>query len=700
MKRLGVLVIWITLISLATANKVDVQTLPTIKQNPAWSPDGTEIVFSGRYSKDDNFNIWLMNADGSDKRHLTNDTDSDNVNMPGSCWCPGNDRICFSSDRIDNDEIWTMKPDGSDLQRVTNNPANDWEPTWSPDGKWLVFQSDRNGNWEIYKIRSDGTDIVQLTNDPANDWEPNWSPDGDKIVFQSNRTGNWDIWVMDADGSNLSDVTNDPAEDTDPSWSPDGKKIVYSSNYGGLEEAEIYTINVNGSRITRVTYNPTYDGAPSWSPDGKKIAFESSRYGKLDIFIKTIHPFFTFQKGMSYAAWWNSSYLHEESDISLENLKSTGTEWISLIVTGYQENEHSTHIFRDNDSTPSDESIIHAIETIHSLGMEVMLKPHVDLHSGEWREEIWFDNEADWKEWFGSYKNFICSYAQLAESHGVGQFCIGCEFVKTVHRKEWLDIIYAIRENFSGPITYAANWDNYQNISFWHALDFIGIDAYFWLTEKNNPSIEELIEAWKRWEKEIEEVHNTTNKNITFTEIGYRSINGCNKDPWNWWRVDILDLQEQADCYEAALHAFYGKEWFSGIYWWMWYPNLTGGTNDKGYTPYGKPAEEILKNYYLEEVSIEIYKPDAGKIYFMNREIMAINSDKAIIIGKIIIEANTSGNKIEFYIDDELKSSDTQVPYEWLWDEFAIGTHEIKVITYDNKGNEASDEINVTIFNL
>ncbi len=639
---------------------------PIIKQNPAWSPDGTEIVFSGRYSEDDNFNIWLMGVDGSDQKPLTNDDDADNVNMPGGCWCPANNRICFSSDRIDNDEIWTMKADGSDLQRVTNNPAKDWEPTWSPDGKWIVFQSDRSGNWEIYKIRPDGTDLVQLTNNPAKDWEPNWSPVGGKIVFQSDHTGDWDIWVMDADGSNMHDITNDPAEDTDPSWSPDGKKIICSSTYGNLEEPEIYIINIDGRGIIRVTNNKAYDGAPSWSPDGKKIAFESNMNGNLNIFVKEI-PFFGIQKGMSYAGWWNNSYLTKESDISLENLKNTGAKWVSLVVTWYQEDEHSTYISRDVDATPSDESIIHAVETIHSLGMKVMLKPHVDLYNGEWRGEIWFEEEGEWKAWFDSYKNFISHYAQLAEEHGIEQLCIGCELVETTHRKEWFDIIDVVRERFSGPITYAANWDNYQNVPFWQALDFIGIDAYFPLTDKNDPSINELMDAWKKWKSDIEEIYNLTMKPVVFTEIGYRSIDGCNRDPWNWRRHGRIDLQEQADCYEAAFRTFYNESWFYGFYWWMWYPDLEGGENDMGYTPYRKPAEIILKKYYLgggEELYSEITKPQAGKIYFMDREIFSISSDRAFVIGKITVEVKTNGDKVEFYVDNILKNIDEEEPYQ------------------------------------
>jgi len=409
-----------------------------------------------------------------------------------------------------------------------------------------------------------------------------------------------------------------------------------------------------------------------------------------------------FQKGFSYGAWWNSTFLSEESDASLENLKDTGTEWVSLVTTWYQDDEHSTQIMPDKDSTPSDESIMHAIETIHSLGMKVMLKPHVDLYNDEWRGEIQFDDDEEWNEWFDSYKNFICHYARLAEQHGVEQFCVGCELVKTTAREEWFDIIKDVRNNFSGALTYAADWSNYQNVTFWQALDFIGIDAYFELTDKNNPTLEEIMEAWKKWKPDIEQMHNLTGKPIVFTEIGYRSIDGCNMQPWNWRRQGKIDLQEQADCYEAAFRMFYNEPWFYGFYWWMWEPDPSiGGADDDNYTPYKKPAENVLKAYYKNaSIYVRIVKPRDGYMYLFDREIMP--ASETIILGKITVEANASANaeKVEFYIDDELKYVDAAIPYSWTWNEFAFGKHEVKVVAYGMDGNIAEDEIDVMIFNI
>ena len=89
-----------------------------------------------------------------------------------------------------------------------------------------------------------------------------------------------------------------------------------------------------------------------------------------------------------------------------------------------------------------------------------------------------------------------------------------------------------------------------------------------------------------------------------------------------------------------------------------------------------------------------IVAPEKGKIYFMDREIMAVGGNKTIAIGGITIEANTNGNRIEFYVDDELKYEDSEEPYQWFWNEFSMGNHEIKVVAYDG-GNKASDKLKI-----
>ena len=69
--------------------------------------------------------------------------------------------------------------------------------------------------------------------------------------------------------------------------------------------------------------------------------------------------------------------------------------------------------------------------------------------------------------------------------------------------------------------------------------------------------------------------------------------------PWDWQQAAPIDLQEQADCYRAALETLWRQPWLAGIYWWNWDTDpAQGGPDDAGFTPHDKPAEELLKIYY------------------------------------------------------------------------------------------------------
>jgi len=138
----------------------------------------------------------------------------------------GNGRIAFASERDGNFEIYMMNPDGTGLVRLTNHPSNDFNPSWSPDGTKIAFASDRgDGDYDVYVMNSDGGGLTQLTDDPADDATPDWSPDGTEIVFESARGSaldNEDVYKMDADGSNETQLTDDPEADGSPAFSPDG----------------------------------------------------------------------------------------------------------------------------------------------------------------------------------------------------------------------------------------------------------------------------------------------------------------------------------------------------------------------------------------------------------------------------------------------------------------------------------------------
>ncbi len=319
-----------------------------------------------------------------------------------------------------------------------------------------------------------------------------------------------------------------------------------------------------------------------------------------------------FQKGMCYSAWSPDAFGSPESDESMALLAETNTEWISLCLSWVQSNTTSHDINPDPSHTPTLDSVEHAIKEAHSLGLKVMLKPMVDTmeeektqgYSTVWRGEI---QPSD--EWFASYSNFINFFAEFAEENDVELFSVGCEFKATTPEKEqWEAVIAGVRERYSGPITYAADWTNYKTIECWDSVDYVGIDAYFLLSLFNNdPTLEELENAWNNHADEIETWLSTVNKPVIFPEIGYRSGDGTNAAPSNYWTDMPVDLQEQRDCYEAAFQALWNRNWFYGFYWWTWTQDPTdGGPDDSSHTPQNKPAQDVVTQWYSRDRQVAV----------------------------------------------------------------------------------------------
>jgi hypothetical protein len=302
-----------------------------------------------------------------------------------------------------------------------------------------------------------------------------------------------------------------------------------------------------------------------------------------------------FQKGMSYVSW-PPNFGSADSNESLRLLSLTNTEWVALCVFWYQENITSAEIYPSY-NTPSHISVIQAIQRIHELGMKVMLKPMIDPSDGNWRGLI-----PPSAEWFASYTNFMNFWAEFSQEHEVEMLCVGCEFKSNEGQTaSWENVTAEVRQKYSGPITYAANWDNYENVHWWDSLDYVGIDAYFPLTNKNNPTVEELKAGWNPWVETMESWQATMNKPIVFTEIGYRSADGANKAPWDYSTPASLDLQEQVDCYNATFQTFNNKNWLYGFYWWNWETSpYAGGDSNGGFTPQNKPVESLITSWYAK----------------------------------------------------------------------------------------------------
>ena len=243
---------------------------PAFDDSPALSPDGTQIAFlTARHDPSPSFpdlkyEIYVMGSDGSNLRRLT-ETDAAEDHP---AWSPDGTKIVFDAD-YDGDsfyEIYTMNADGTEVTRLTANAANDQFADWSPDGTQIAFSSDRNGNWDVFVMEADGSNQRALTDSP--DWElfPAWSPDGTQIAFNglAPRSRNTDVFVMNADGSDVRQLTDAPRFDENPVWSPDGSLIAFQTERDG--NFELYVMAPDGSSQRPLAAHPADELWPSWGP--------------------------------------------------------------------------------------------------------------------------------------------------------------------------------------------------------------------------------------------------------------------------------------------------------------------------------------------------------------------------------------------------------------------------------------------------
>lgn len=235
--------------------------------------------------------------------------------------------------------------------------------------------------------------------------------------------------------------------------------------------------------------------------------------------------------------------------------------------------------------------------------IKIMIKPQIWVWRGEFTGYIEMKNELDWKLLEDSYSSFILEYATLAEEVQAELFCIGTELENFIKNRPsfWMALIEKIRHKYKGKLTYAANWDEYKRTPFWAELDYIGIDAYFPVSDKKTPSIEACLVGWKKHKQTVRTLSQKYNKAIVFTEFGYRSVDYSGKEPWKSNSdMNQVNLEAQTNAMQALFETFWKEDWFAGGFVWKWFHNhdKVGGNFDTRFTPQNKPAEQVIKKQY------------------------------------------------------------------------------------------------------
>lgn len=290
---------------------------------------------------------------------------------------------------------------------------------------------------------------------------------------------------------------------------------------------------------------------------------------------------------------WGPIWGSPEMAETLDQLRTLGVDWVSI--------HPYARIGKDGTvkarAASSLDFLERAVEMAKARDIELFWKPHLAYWgSFEWRGSIEFgDDAAAWRRFFDGYRTFIVDQARFAERHGIDLFSIGLEYEATTHHEaEWRRIIAAVREVYSGRLTYSANWDSLDAVPFWDALDLLGVQGYFPLAAEGMPDREAVRRAWDGPITQLEALSKRYGKPVLFAEIGYDLSSTAAIEPW---KRDSRETEEtralRRRLMEEAIARLESEPFVAGLFWWKWIP---GARIDRDFAMQHPDALDVLRS--------------------------------------------------------------------------------------------------------
>ncbi len=297
-------------------------------------------------------------------------------------------------------------------------------------------------------------------------------------------------------------------------------------------------------------------------------------------------------------------------------VKNINAEWVALTPYGFVRAGNPS--FQYNKSSDghwwgeSPVGLTACVKMAHEKGLKVMLKPHAWIQSetSSFTGDLDFKTDAEWEIFEQTFGEYLLEFAKIAEANHVELYCIATEFENFIEKRPdfWHKIIKDIKLIYKGKLTYAENWDSYQKVPFWQAMDFVGVDGYFPLTDEKSPNLTTIKKGWIKHRIALEKFSRKTQKPILFTEIGYQSTDYTTQKPWESYSKHPDNDALQADAYRAFFEDIWQEKWLAGCFIWKWFPDMKRENEaekkhkfrDK-YTPQGKVGEVVLKNYFQQK---------------------------------------------------------------------------------------------------
>lgn len=438
----------------------------------------------------------------------------------------------------------------------------------------------------------------------------------------------------------------------------------------------------------------------------------------------------TWIRGSSVLPTTPTDYASTDFQQSMRQLKATGATMVGFTIPYYQSNIYATDI-GPGFNTPTDASLAAGIDYAHSIGLAVAFKVHVEPYDGNWRAYI---NPTDRTTWFNNYGAILVHLGQIAQAHHVELIILGTEMVSVAtssmnptNTENWIALIQKVRAIYSaGKLTYDAgsnnnNEDPFENekkfIGFWPYLDYAGLSAYYTLSSSDN-SPQSLEAAWDTWNKnDIQGFAASVGKPILFSEVGYRSLQGAHTAPWNWQANGSVDLTEQANAYQALIEYWNAYPFMQGVLFWDWSPNPSaGGTNDSGYTPQNKPAEQVMTKWFTsappppvapsapmftDTTTASPMRPAPGTATTITTAVR--DTSGSLANGIVDIEVYDASNRrvMQNFIPSQSFASGSTRSYATAWTPSASGTYRVTVGVFSGDWSKNyywnNDTLNITV---
>ena len=284
---------------------------------------------------------------------------------------------------------------------------------------------------------------------------------------------------------------------------------------------------------------------------------------------------------------WGREWGTDEMVEAMRQVRDLGVNWIT--IHPYAEVRGDGSVVMPSRFYDRPDWLTRPIREAHALGMKIMIKPHLAYWGSpfSWRGEIEFDDDEQWRRFFEQYEAWMRRLVTICGR--ADALVVGTELDRTVQRqREWRRIIEAMRTRFEGPITYSANWTDYEKVPFWDALDVIAIQAYFPLVDEPGlPRVADLDQGWSRLLDRIDAFSRRHNRKVVFAELGYDLSERAATRPWEDGGGGNADeaVRIQRRCLDAALRAVSRSECMAGVFLWKWFPGSSRNENFLMSTP-------------------------------------------------------------------------------------------------------------------